>query len=126
MIVRRSFASFLLLLAVLFLHHSPAFSQELEIRDPFYSTRSILARDGHSHHTSHTQPLVELNETEILMYHAPTPPSYYTIDWEENTDKRHPGLMISHAIFMSLAFFVALPMGELLKFCRYQSPDLLA
>ena len=67
-------------------------------------------RDGHNHH--HHAPLLELNETEVRLYHAPTPPSYYTIDWEdEGYEKRHGGLMIAHGLMMSLAFFVALPMG---------------
>ena len=70
-------------------------------------------RDGHSHN-HHAKPLLELNETEITLYHAPTPPSYYTIDWEdEGYEKRHGGLMIVHGLFMSIAFFVALPMGSM-------------
>ena len=72
-------------------------------------------RDGHHNH--HAAPLLELNETEVMLYHAPTPPSYYTIDWEdEGYEKRHGGLMIAHGLFMSLAFFVALPMGSLIFF----------
>jgi hypothetical protein len=69
---------------------------------------------GHHHGNSHAQPLLILNETELLQYHQPTPPSYYTIDWESDGDvavSRHPGLMVTHAICMSLAFFVALPLG---------------
>jgi hypothetical protein len=70
-------------------------------------------RDGHHNH--HTVPLLELNETEITLEHAPTPPSYYTIDWEdEGYEKRHGGLIVAHGLFMSLAFFVALPMGSLI------------
>ena len=74
----------------------------------------ILVRDGgHGHHSHHGTPKLELNETEIQMYHGPTPPSYYTIDWEDVDSKsRHPRLMIAHALFMSLAFFGALPVGE--------------
>ena len=69
-------------------------------------------RDGHHNH--HAIPLLEINETEITMYHAPTPPSYYSIDWEdEGYEERYGGLMIAHGLFMSLAFFVALPMGSL-------------
>lgn len=108
---RSSFLSFLLLLLPIFsFHYSPASSQELVIRDTH-----PLHRDGaHDHHNPHAQPVLELNETEILMHHSPTPPSYYTIDWEEpeNAAKRHSGLIISHALFMGLAFFLALPMGE--------------
>ncbi|KAJ3575156.1 hypothetical protein NP233_g1288 [Leucocoprinus birnbaumii] len=119
MVLRRSFASGLLLLAVFSFHPSPASSQEIAVRD---GSRSLFVRDGgHDHHSSHAQPLLELNETEILMWHAPTPPSYYTIDWEEpeNADKRHPGLMVSHAVFMSLAFFIALPMSIILRSVKH-------
>ena len=80
--------------------------------------RSLSQRDEHSHHHAHhSAPLLVLNETEVTMHHAPTPPSYYTIDWEEEGHQsRYPGLMISHGIFMSLAFFVALPIGALLSY----------
>ena len=68
-------------------------------------------RDGHHNH--HAVPLLELNETEVTSHHAPTPPSYYAIDWEdEGYEKRYGGLMVAHGLFMSLAFFVALPMGS--------------
>lgn len=72
-------------------------------------------RDGHHNH--HAVPLLELNETEVTSHRAPTPPSYYTIDWEdEGYEKRYGGLMIAHGLFMSLAFFVALPIGSLIIF----------
>ncbi len=47
------------------------------------------------------------------MYHAPTAPSYYWHDIMEShgEEKRYPGLMGLHALFMSLAFFGALPIG---------------
>ncbi|KAF8897397.1 cytoplasmic protein [Infundibulicybe gibba] len=82
---------------------------------------SVIKRDGHHNHNPHASPLLELNETEVLMYHAPTPPSYYTIDWD-NTDmsvSRHPGLMFAHAVFMCLAFFVALPVGIAMRSVRH-------
>ncbi len=58
--------------------------------------------------------MTELNETEVTLHHAPIPPSYYTLDWENDpaTDHQHPGLMFTHAVLMCLAFFVALPVGE--------------
>ena len=72
-------------------------------------------RDGHHNH--HAVLLLEINETEITMYYGPTPPSYYSIDWEdEGYEERYGGLMIAHGLFMSLAFFVALPMGSLIIF----------
>ncbi|KAG5636429.1 hypothetical protein H0H81_008104 [Sphagnurus paluster] len=73
---------------------------------------ALFMRDGSHHHNPHAAPLVHLNETEISMYHAPTPESYYTIDFEgAGEGARHPGLIMAHIIFMSLAFFVALPVG---------------
>ncbi|PFH52536.1 hypothetical protein AMATHDRAFT_74024 [Amanita thiersii Skay4041] len=83
---------------------------------------SVGLRDGdHGSHNHHAVPLLELNETEILMYHAPTPPSYYTIDFEETESDaaRHPGLIVSHALFMSLAFFGALPIGIAMRSVRH-------
>lgn len=75
-------------------------------------------RDGHHNH--HAAPLLELNETGITLHHAPTPPSYYTIDWEdEGYEKRYGGLMVAHGLFMSLAFFVALPLGLLISSFLY-------
>jgi hypothetical protein len=73
---------------------------------------AIVERDGHEHHNHNAAPLLVLNETEVTMYHAPTPPSYYTIDWEdEGYQQRHAGLMVAHGIFMGLAFFVSVPFG---------------
>ena len=72
---------------------------------------ALVLRDGHGHHKA---PLLELNETEIHMYHAPTPPSYASVDFApfDPAVTRHPGLIASHVIFISLAFFVALPIGS--------------
>lgn len=56
------------------------------------------------------------------MWNGLTPSSYYTIDWEEpGSDKRHPGLMMAHAVFMSLAFFGALPMGIALRSVKHSA-----
>jgi hypothetical protein len=74
----------------------------------------LQPRDGHGHgyHNPNASPLLMLNETEVTLYHAPTPPSYYTIDWEdEGYQNRHGGLMVVHGLFMSLAFFGSLPIG---------------
>jgi hypothetical protein len=78
----------------------------------------LVSRDGHSHHNSHAAPLLQINETEVLMYHAPTPPSYWTIDIDSPDPDvpRYPGLIIVHGLLMSLAFFVTLPMGK----CKIQ------
>lgn len=74
-------------------------------------TAAVPRRDDH--HRPQGAPLLELNETEMNMYHAPTPDSYYTIDWEGagGPGARYPALMMTHIILMCLAFFVALPLG---------------
>ena len=88
-------------------------------RHPALVRRIVAA--GHelaSHGHGHEPPKTWANETEIQMYHPPTPPSYYTIDWEgenpgvEWDQHRYPGLMILHILFMSFAFFGALPAGS--------------
>ena len=68
----------------------------------------VLARNEDHHHQG--TALLALNETDVLMGHGPTPPSYWTIDVVEGSG--HAGLMVLHAIFMCAAFFVALPAGE--------------
>lgn len=66
----------------------------------------------HEHAHGHSTPLLEINETLILKWHKPTPPSYGTYDFDDiNSTSKHPGLMGIHALMMSLAFFVALPVG---------------
>ena len=89
---------------------SPSFHPALDL-----PVRNLYAKRDDHHHNHHAAPLLELNETEVTLYHSPTPPSYYTIDWEdEGYQKQHGNLMILHGLFMCLAFFVALPMGSLL------------
>ncbi len=90
-----------------------ALSPALAISAPV-ERANIFTRDaGHDRHSHHDTPKPDLNETEIEMYHGKTPPSYYTIDWEDADSKsRYPGLIMAHALFMSLAFFCALPIGE--------------
>lgn len=65
---------------------------------------------GHGHHIG--SPLLELNETEIAMWHPPTPPSYYSFDWEDSPSTSHRGLMMAHVLIMSLAFFIVYPISE--------------
>jgi len=74
----------------------------------------VLKRDNDHMHMHHGAPLTELNETAIIQWHAPTPPSYWSIDIEDRDPSvaRYPGLMVLHVVFMTLAFFVALPVGE--------------
>ena len=114
-------ASLLLALAISFQGSPVAASPSLAVRDPFVDTGpadgTLLRRDGshgHGHGGHHAQPIVELNETELARWHSPTPISYYTFDFEREGDadlKRRPGFMIAHIVFMSVAFFGALPIG---------------
>ncbi|KAJ7095247.1 cytoplasmic protein [Mycena belliarum] len=80
----------------------------------------LRTRDGHSHHHG-VAPLLELNETEVTLWHQATPPSYYTIDWEDpaHASERHPGFILTHALFMSLAFFIFLPMGIVMRSVKH-------
>ena len=106
---------------------SPA---DLSVRNPSHpdlaervgvgdTTPLLYLRDGDEHghghgHHGNMAPLVELNETEVLLHHDPTPPSYWSIDIDEpdSGKSRHPGLMTLHALFMMLAFLGALPAGS--------------
>ena len=69
---------------------------------------------GHGHGHGNAAPQVELNETDVLLDHAPTPPSYWSIDIDGHgsAETSHPGLMTLHALMMILAFFAALPAGQ--------------
>lgn len=79
----------------------------------------VLRRDDDRMHMHHGAPLTELNETAILQWHDPTPPSYWSIDVEDRDPSvpRYPELMALHVVFMTLAFFFALPTGK--KFIGY-------
>jgi hypothetical protein len=93
-------------------------SQDLPHRLDDSFSRLLFERDGdehgHGHGHGHAAPLVELNETEVLLYHAPTPPSYWSIDIDDpdSANGRHHNLMLLHSLFMMLAFFGALPAGS--------------
>ncbi|KAF8450367.1 hypothetical protein L210DRAFT_843634 [Boletus edulis BED1] len=67
------------------------------------------------------QSMSEINETEILQWHLPTPPSYWSIDIDDRDPNtaRYPALIALHALFMSLAFFVALPAGISLRSVKH-------
>ncbi|KAI0693814.1 hypothetical protein BC835DRAFT_1275468 [Cytidiella melzeri] len=82
---------------------------------------------GHDHgHDHHAQPITVLNETEVLMSHAPTPDSYWSLDIDRvhPEESRYPGLMGLHVFFMSAAFFGALPVGIALRSTRHASHGL--
>ena len=91
-------------------------SQDLSGRIDDSFPAPLFERDGddHGHGHGHAAPLVELNETEVLLYHAPTPPSYWSIDIDDPDpeNERHPSLMLLHSLFMISAFFGALPAGS--------------
>ena len=84
----------------------------------------LFKRDGdehrHAHRHGNAAPLVELNETEVLLHHAPTPPSYWSIDIDDPDpgNARHPSLMLLHSLFMMLAFFGVLPAGSSWQLAR--------
>ncbi|KAG6378866.1 hypothetical protein JVT61DRAFT_13146 [Boletus reticuloceps] len=90
-----------LLLTPIFAHASPA----LHVRDDMHFAQSMS----------------EINETEILQWHLPTPPSYWSIDIDDRDPNipRYPALIALHALFMSLAFFVALPAGIALRSVKH-------
>lgn len=69
---------------------------------------------GHGHGHGSAAPIVQLNETEVLLHHNLTPPSYWSIDVDDSDSgkARHPSLMVLHSLFMMLAFFGALPAGS--------------
>ncbi|KIJ70236.1 hypothetical protein HYDPIDRAFT_77408 [Hydnomerulius pinastri MD-312] len=72
-------------------------------------------------HNHHGEPKTEVNETEILLWHLPTPPSYWSIDIEDvDPDvSRYPGLVALHVLLMSAAFFVALPAGIAMRSVKH-------
>ncbi|KIY49513.1 hypothetical protein FISHEDRAFT_58387 [Fistulina hepatica ATCC 64428] len=91
-------------------HHAPAPS--VLDATPIYIRRP----DEHAH-AHHAAPLLELNETQVTLYHEPIGPSYYTIDWEDpqHVSERHPGLIMTHALLMMSAFFGAYPIGIIMR-----------
>ncbi|KAI6034255.1 hypothetical protein BKA83DRAFT_299309 [Pisolithus microcarpus] len=82
--------------------------------------RSLGLRDNE--HMHHGQPLTEINETDILLSHLPTPPSYWSIDIDSSDPDvpRYPGLMALHVTFMMIAFFVVLPAGIALRSLKHR------
>ncbi|KAI0637953.1 hypothetical protein C8Q77DRAFT_1214897 [Trametes polyzona] len=93
---------------------------------PAASEHFLAPRDGdHGHgghgHGHHEQVQTEFNDTEFILQHGPTPPSYFWLDLKEPPAdaKRYPGLMGLHALCMSLAFFGALPIGIALRSVKH-------
>ncbi|TFY76364.1 hypothetical protein EWM64_g7648 [Hericium alpestre] len=94
-------------------------SSKLPARAPLEFAHAFERRamDEHSHGGHHAAPLLEINETEVHLWHAVTPPSYYTVDIgnPDPAQKRYPGLMALHVLSMCAAFFGALPAGIALR-----------
>jgi hypothetical protein len=75
------------------------------------STAPVLSEHSHSH--SHAAPLLELNETLILLTHSPDPMSYWEFDQSE---EGKPAVLYIHIVLMSFAFFGLLPLCKLRPF----------
>lgn len=78
---------------------------------------AVAAQHDHDH-GHHGEVKSVWDEEGYLKLNPPTPPSYWTEDTrmrmspDEVLPARYPWLMIIHILFMSGAFFVALPAGE--------------
>ncbi|GAA5983703.1 hypothetical protein JCM11641_000939 [Rhodosporidiobolus odoratus] len=66
--------------------------------------------DENNHH--HGPVLLELDETQILLNHAPDPPSYFDFD---SSEEGKPALLYVHIVLMCLAFFGLMPLTIFLK-----------
>ena len=89
-------------------------SQELSDKVSFPLLNDRDGEHGHGHGHGSEAPIVQLNETEVILHHNPTPPSYWSIDVDDSDSQkaRHPSLMVLHSLFMMLAFLGALPAGS--------------
>lgn len=74
--------------------------------DQLATTILTGATPAHDHSSA---PLTTLNETLILLTHSPDPLAYYELDGME---EGKPSVLVAHVVFMGLAFFVLLPLGE--------------
>ena len=82
----------------------------------------------YSHAHTHPEPLLVLNESDILLTHAPDPMSYWAHDFERGHQVTNwRGLMVLHVVGMSLAFFALLPVGKWIRYMLspIQSPEAL-
>jgi hypothetical protein len=96
----------------------PSVIANQDLSDRVDSFPPLYDRDGHElghgHSHGNAVPVVQLNETEVLLHHDPTPPSYWSIDIDDpdSGNARHPSLMVMHSLFMMFAFLGALPAGS--------------
>ncbi|TDL29243.1 hypothetical protein BD410DRAFT_779582 [Rickenella mellea] len=101
-------------------HHTEHGQMEEESGKSIDNISPAPQPDPHSHSHHLGEPLKDLNETLILQYHLPTPPSYETHDFEDpDVESKFPGLMVFHAILMSSAFFLVLPVGIALRSVKH-------
>jgi len=87
-------------------------------------TFAVAAQHDHGH-PHHGEVKSKWDEEEYLKLNPLTPPSY----WSEDTrmrmspdgvlPARYPWLMVLHVLFMSGAFFIALPAGEMFDPATY-------
>ncbi|KAH8106084.1 hypothetical protein BXZ70DRAFT_918164 [Cristinia sonorae] len=109
-------------LAAAFALAAPPAENGINLSEQLPSHEALLyKRDGEHGHHHVGSPSSSFNETEFLLWHHPTPPSYYTIDFEDaaSGEQRYPGLMGLHILFMALAFFGALPIGIALRSVKH-------
>lgn len=66
---------------------------------------------GHDDHHSHNAPMTLINETFILLTHAPDPPAYYELEG----GAAHSSLLWAHILSSSVAFFGFLPLAMALR-----------
>jgi hypothetical protein len=71
----------------------------------------MVPASSHGHSHSHAAPLLELNETDVLLTHAPDPLSYFDYDRQVGEGPRYSNVLIAHVVIMVLAFAFVLPTG---------------
>lgn len=108
-------------------HHD----EELNTDHPSTSPPSIPFPPAGGHEHGHLppgiSPLLKLNESEVLLHHAPDPLSYWAHDIgmrlgpdgvsivpssKDESSKSHGFLMAIHVVCMTMSFFAILPIGE--------------
>ncbi|GAA94451.1 uncharacterized protein L969DRAFT_269778 [Mixia osmundae IAM 14324] len=94
------------------LAEQPAASSGSVASSPSTMSHSQMS-GGHHHGNSHVAPLLELNETDVLLWHGPDPISYWSYDGQEGD--RHASRMTAHVVLMLFAFFILLPIALMMK-----------
>ena len=98
-------------------HGAEAASPSGSVTDPSSEMSASLGHShgsGHDDHHSHVAPMTLINETFILLTHAPDPPAYYELQGRA----AHSGLLFAHVLACSAAFFGLLPLTMALKMGR--------